>query len=47
MIEEAVKKAIEAGVDILAPGCSLSPFTPNRNIQLLKKIAITYLHRIS
>jgi [methyl-Co(III) methanol-specific corrinoid protein]:coenzyme M methyltransferase len=38
-VREACKKALEAGVDILAPGCGIAPRTPNINIKALVETA--------
>jgi len=38
-VKEACKKALEAGVDILAPGCGVAPRTPNVNIKALVETA--------
>ncbi len=29
------RRAIEAGIDIIAPGCAISPLTPNRNLRAM------------
>ena len=29
------KRAIEAGIDVIAPGCAISPLTPNRNLKAM------------
>ncbi len=43
-VEAETLRAIEAGIDIIAPGCSLSPLTPNRNVRVMvetvKKISV-------
>jgi len=38
-VREACKQALEAGVDILAPGCGIAPRTPNINIKALVETA--------
>ena len=38
-VKVACKKALEAGVDILAPGCGIAPRTPNINIKALVETA--------
>jgi len=40
-VREECRAAIEAGVDILAPSCGISPVTPNRNIRALVEAART------
>jgi len=34
-VREACRQALEAGVDILAPGCGIAPRTPNVNVKAL------------
>ncbi len=41
VIEEA-KKALQAGVDVLAPGCGLAPHTPLENVKALVEVALQY-----
>lgn len=36
------RKAIDAGVDILAPSCGIAPMTPNENIRALVEAARSY-----
>ena len=36
------RKAIDAGVDILAPSCGIAPMTPNENIKALVEAARSY-----
>lgn len=36
------RKAIDAGVDILAPSCGIAPMTPNENIRALVEAASSY-----
>ena len=36
------RKAIESGVDILAPSCGIAPMTPNENIRALVEAARSY-----
>jgi len=38
-VKTACQKALEAGVDILAPGCGIAPRTPNINIKALVETA--------
>ena len=38
-VEAEAKKALEAGVDLLEPGCGISPITPIDNIKALVKAA--------
>lgn len=38
-VKEACRKTLEAGVDILAPGCGIAPRTPNINIKALVEAA--------
>jgi len=38
-VKEACRQALEAGVDILAPGCGIAPRTPNANIKALVETA--------
>jgi len=38
-VKEACRKALEAGVDILAPGCGIAPRTPNINLKALVEAA--------
>ena len=41
-IKEESIKAIETGVDLLAPGCSIAPLTPNKHIEAMVEVAKTY-----
>ncbi|MFQ6080530.1 MAG: MtaA/CmuA family methyltransferase [Candidatus Bathyarchaeia archaeon] len=41
-VEREAKEAIRGGVDLLAPGCSLAPGTPLKNIRAMVKAAETY-----
>jgi len=34
-VEAEAQRSMEAGIDIIAPGCSLSPLTPNRNVRAM------------
>ena len=34
-VEAETQRSLDAGIDIIAPGCSLSPLTPNRNVQAM------------
>ena len=36
-IEKQVKENIEAGIDVIAPGCAVSPKCPNRNLLAITK----------
>jgi len=38
-VREACRQALEAGIDILAPGCGVAPRTPNINIKALVETA--------
>jgi [methyl-Co(III) methanol-specific corrinoid protein]:coenzyme M methyltransferase len=35
-------RALEAGIDVIAPGCALSPLTPNRNIEAMVNTVVSY-----
>lgn len=41
-VKEACRKALEAGVDILAPSCGIAPRTPNINIRTLVEAARSF-----
>jgi len=41
-VERETEEAIKGGVDLLAPGCSLAPGTPLKNIKAMVKAAETY-----
>jgi [methyl-Co(III) methanol-specific corrinoid protein]:coenzyme M methyltransferase len=44
-VEREAEKAIKGGVDLLAPGCSLAPGTPLKNIRAMVKAAKIYGHK--
>jgi [methyl-Co(III) methanol-specific corrinoid protein]:coenzyme M methyltransferase len=44
-VEEEARAAIEAGVDVLAPGCGIAPHTPLVNIRALVEAAKRYGRR--
>jgi [methyl-Co(III) methanol-specific corrinoid protein]:coenzyme M methyltransferase len=41
-IERQVIKNLEAEVDIISPGCAISPECPNRNLKALAETAARY-----
>lgn len=41
-VREATKKALDSGVDILAPGCGIAPMTPLENIKTMVKTRDEY-----
>jgi [methyl-Co(III) methanol-specific corrinoid protein]:coenzyme M methyltransferase len=44
-VEEEARAAIEAGVDVLAPGCGIAPHTPLVNIRALVEAVKKYARR--
>jgi len=38
------KRALEAGIDIIAPGCAISPLTPNRNLRAMVETVKSLSH---
>lgn len=41
-VKEDALRSIKAGVDVVAPGCALSPLTPNQNIKAMVNAVKTY-----
>ena len=46
-VERAVIEAIEAGVDMVAPGCDLWPYTPAKNVKTMVEVVKKYSERRS